>query len=287
MTMTSLPRKRPLRARIRKYGPVVLRHMILLVAATFFFGPLVWMILTTFKSSAEALSYPPSFFPREWHFDSYAQVFTVAPFGRYFLNSTFVTVCAVIGQVVTSLMAGYAFSRLKFRGSGVIFAILLCGLLIPFEVVFTPLISLLASLGWMNTFQGLIVPVLPSIFGTFLFRQFFQSFPAEVEDAARIDGLGVWRRMWFVVAPVAAPMIGAFAVLSFVYNWNNFFFQLLVTTRPRMFTVSVGLAQLQSANAAEGFNQLMAGSTMAILPVFIVFLLFQRQIVSAISGGLR
>jgi multiple sugar transport system permease protein/sn-glycerol 3-phosphate transport system permease protein len=267
--------------------PSALRHVILLVGVGVFFGPFVWMLLTSFKSSAEALSFPPTFLPKQWHFENYTEVFTVAPFGLYFLNSTVVSVAATAGQVVTSLAAGYAFSRLKFRGSGVIFVILLAGLLVPFEVVFTPLISLLSQLGWLNSYQGLIVPVVPSILGTFLFRQFFHAFPSEIEDASRVDGAGVWRRMWSIVTPSAAPMIGAFAVLSFVYNWNNFFFQFLVTTKTEFFTVSVGLTQLQSANAVEAFNLLMAGSTLAIVPVFIVYVIFQRQIISAISGGLR
>ncbi|MFJ3385432.1 MULTISPECIES: carbohydrate ABC transporter permease [unclassified Curtobacterium] len=280
-------RRRPLRARWRKTSPAVLRHLILIVAVVVFFGPFLWMVLTSFKSSAEALSFPPTFFPREWRFDNYTQVFEVAPFGIYYLNSTIVAVLTTAGQIVTSLAAGFAFSRLHFPGKNIVFVILLAALLVPFEVVFTPLISLLSSLGWLDSYQGLIVPNIPSILGVFLFRQFFTSFPAEIEDASRVDGAGVWRRMWSVVAPMATPMIGSFAVLSFVYNWNNFFFQFLVASKTEFFTVSVGLTQLQSANAAESFNLLMAGSTLAILPVFIVFLVFQKQIVSAMAGGLR
>ncbi|GAA3341668.1 carbohydrate ABC transporter permease [Curtobacterium pusillum] len=284
----SVPRRRrPLRARWRKTSPAVLRHVILLIAVVVFFGPFLWMVLTSFKSSAEALAFPPSFFPHEWRFDNYSEVFSVAPFGVYYMNSTIVAVLTTLGQIVTSLAAGFAFSRLHFPGKNVVFVILLAALLVPFEVVFTPLVSLLSSLGWLDSYQGLIVPNIPSILGVFLFRQFFTSFPTEIEDASRVDGAGVWRRMWSVVTPMAAPMIGSFAVLSFVYNWNNFFFQFLVATKTEFFTVSVGLTQLQSANAAESFNLLMAGSTLAILPVFIVFLIFQKQIVSAMAGGLR
>lgn len=286
-TVAVLRRKRPFRARWRKTSPAVLRHVILIVAVVLFFGPFLWMVLTSFKSSAEALAFPPSFLPREWRFDNYTKVFDVAPFGIYYLNSTIVAVLTTAGQIVTSLAAGFAFSRLHFPGKNVVFVILLAALLVPFEVVFTPLVSLLSSLGWLDSYQGLIVPNIPSILGVFLFRQFFTSFPAEIEDASRVDGAGVWRRMWSVVAPMATPMIGSFAVLSFVYNWNNFFFQFLVATKTEFFTVSVGLTQLQSANAAESFNLLMAGSTLAILPVFVVFLIFQKQIVSAMAGGLR
>lgn len=280
-------RKRPLGSRLRRLSPAALRRVILIVAVILFFGPFVWMVLTSFKSSAEALSFPPTFLPKVWHFDNYSQIFTVAPFGTYYLNSTIVAVATTAGQIVTSLAAGFAFSRLRFRGSTIIFVVLLAALLVPFEVVFTPLISLLSQLGWLNSYQGLIVPNVPSILGVFLFKQFFESFPTEIEDASRVDGAGVWRRMWSVVTPMATPMIGAFAVLSFVYNWNNFFFQFLAVTKTEFFTVSVGLTQLQSTNAADSFNLLMAGSTLAILPVFVVYIIFQKQIISAMSGGLR
>jgi multiple sugar transport system permease protein len=280
-------RRRSTAVRARKLAPAVLRHALLIGASVIFFGPFVWMLLTSFKSSSEALSFPPTFLPTEWHFENYSELFEVAPFGMYYVNSAVVTVFTTLGQVITSLAAGYAFARLKFRGSSVIFVVLLAALLVPFEVVFTPLISLLSSLGWLNTYQGLIIPNVPSILGVFLFRQFFLSFPTEIEDASRMDGASVWRRFRSIMAPMAAPMIGSFAILSFVYNWNNFFFQFLAVNRTEFFTVPIGLAQLQSSQAATSFNLLMAGSTLAILPVFLVFLLFQRQIVTAMSGGLR
>lgn len=275
------------RRRHHHLGPTVLRHGVLIVACVFFFGPFVWMVLTSFKSSAEALTFPPTFLPRTWHLQNYADVFRVAPFGHYYLVSTIVGIATTLGQVLTSLAAGFAFSRLKFRGRNIIFAILMAALLVPFEVVFTPLISLLSSFGWLNTYQGLIVPNIPSILGAFLFKQFFEGFPVEIEDAARVDGAGVWRRFWSIVSPMASPMIGSFAVLSFVYNWNNFFFQFIAVTKPEYYTVQVGLSQLQSTNAATSFNILMAGSTLALIPVLIVYLIFQKQIVSALAGGLR
>ncbi len=284
-TPTTAPARR--RRHRRVHGTDVARHVILIIAVVIFFGPFFWMILTSFKPSSEALAFPPTFFPHTWRFQNYADVFNVAPFGRYYLVSTIVAVSTTIGQVVTSLAAGFAFARLTFRGKNVIFVILLAALLVPFEVVFTPLIALLSSLGWLNTFQGLIVPNIPSILGAFLFRQFFSTFPTEIEDASRVDGAGVWRRFWSIVAPFAAPMIGSFAVLSFVYNWNNFFFQFLAVTKPDFFTVQVGLSQLQSTNAATSFNILMAGSTLALLPVLLVYIIFQKQIVSALSSGLR
>ncbi|WP_432541584.1 carbohydrate ABC transporter permease [Kineococcus sp. SYSU DK002] len=271
----------------RRTTVAVARHVVLTVAAVVFFGPFLWMILTSFKSSAEALASPPTFLPEQWQWENYVDVFRTAPFGRYYLNSTVVAVLATAGQVVTSLMAGYAFSRLRFRGRNVLFVVLLAALMVPFEIVFTPLISLLSQLNWLNTYQGLIIPNVPSILGTFLFRQFFSNFPSEIEDATRVDGAGVWRRLVGIMVPMAGPMIGAFTILSFVYNWNNFFFQFIAVTRTEMFTVQIGLSQLQSQEGASNFNVLMAGSTLAVIPVLVVFLVFQRQIVSAIATGLR
>jgi len=264
-----------------------LRHGILILASVVFFGPFAWMILTSLKSSGEALAYPPTFLPRHWEFGNFTELFTTVPFARYLLNSVIVTTLTVCGQVLTSLAAGYAFARLRFRGRQVLFVVLLAALLVPFEVVFTPLIALLSSLGWLNSYRGLIIPNIPSILGVFLFRQFFLSLSSEIEDAARLDGAGVWRRVWSIAAPMAAPMVGSFAILSFVYNWNNFFFQFLVVNTTSLFTVPLGLAQLQSTNTATSFNLLMAGSALAVIPMFVVFLIFQKQIVRGISGSLR
>jgi len=276
-------RRKPLAARV----PGILRHAVLIVATVLFFGPFVWMVLVSFKSAQEALAVPPTFLPTEWHFDNYSRLFQIAPFGRFYLNTVVVAVLSTLGQVVTSLMAGYAFARLKFRGRNVVFVVLLAALMVPFEVVFTPLISLLSSLGWLNSYQGLIVPNIPSILGVFLFRQFFSNFPSEIEDATRIDGASVWQRFRLIMAPMATPMIGSFAILSFVYNWNNFFFQFIAVNQTDFFTVQIGLTLLQSQEGASNFNLLMAGSTLAVIPVLVVFLLFQNQIVKAISGGLR
>lgn len=276
-------RRRPL----RRYLPSTLRHVILIVASVIFFGPFIWMVLVSFKSAQEALSVPPTFLPTQWHPENYTRLFEIAPFGRFYVNTIVVAVLSTAGQVITSLMAGYAFARLRFRGRNLLFLVLLAALMVPFEIVFTPLITLLSSLGWLNSYQGLIVPNIPSILGVFLFRQFFSNFPSEIEDAARMDGTGVWQRFRLIMAPMATPMIGSFAILSFVYNWNNFFFQFIAVNRTELFTVQIGLTLLQSQEGASNFNLLMAGSTLAVIPVLVVFLLFQGQIVKAISGGLR
>ena len=274
----------------RRQRPVVVvgRHFVLIVATALFFGPFLWMILTSLKSSSAALVYPPTLLPRHWHWGNYIDVFKVAPFGTFYLNSIIQAVVSTVGQVVTSAFAGYAFARLRFPGRQIIFVILLGALLVPFQVVFVPLVHLLATFHWLNSYQGLIIPNIPSIFGAFLFRQFFASFPSELEDAASVDGAGILRRFVSVVAPLSRSTAGAFAILAFIYNWNNFFYQFIIVSSNRYMTVQLGLVLFQSQQTASEFNLLMAASTVAVVPVLIVFLIFQRQIVRGIMlGGLK
>lgn len=279
---------RPRRGRRERKIVVVARHVVLIIAAALFFGPFVWMILTSLKSSSSALVYPPTLFPHHWHFGNYLDVFKAAPFGTFYLNSIIQAVASTIGQVLTSALAGYAFARLRFPGRQLIFFILLGALLVPFQVVFVPLVHLLATLHWLNSYEGLIIPNIPSIFGAFLFRQFFLSFPAELEDAAAVDGAGILRRFVSVVAPLSRGTAGAFAILAFIYNWNNFFYQFIIVNTNRYMTVQLGLVLFQSQQTTSEFNLLMAASTIAVIPVLIVFLVFQRQIVRGIMlGGLK
>lgn len=266
----------------------VLRHAALLVASLLFFGPFLWMILTSLKSSSGALAYPPRLLPRVWRFGNYAKVFEAAPFGLFYVNSILTAVLSTVGQVITSAFAGYAFARLHFRGRNVLFVVLLGALLVPFQVVFVPLVHLLSLLHSLNSYEGLIIPNIPSIFGAFLFRQFFLSFPTELEDAARVDGAGVWRRFVLVVAPLSRSVAAAFGILSFIYNFNNFFYQFIIVNTTRYMTVQLGLVLFQSQQTVSEFNLLMAASTVAVVPVLIVFLIFQRQIVRGVMlSGLR
>lgn len=274
--------------RRRRWSVIVGRHVVLIAASVVFFGPFVWMILTGLKSSAEATVYPPTILPAHWMFSNFAQVFEDAPFGQFYFNSILTSVLTTAGQVVTSAFAGYAFARIKFPGRTVLFVVLLGALLVPFQVVFVPLVHLLSAFHWLNSYQGLIIPNIPSIFGAFLFRQFFLSFPAELEDAAKIDGCGLFKRFVLVVAPLSRSVVGAFTILSFIYNWNNFFYQYVIVNTTRYMTVQLGLTVFQSQQGNSQFNLLMAASTLAVVPVVIVFLIFQKQIVRGIVlGGLK
>jgi len=270
---------------MRRGGLLVARHALLIIAAVVFFGPFLWMLLTSLKSASGALAYPPRFFPRHWRFDNYIKVFQQVPFGHFYLVSSIAAVGSTLGQVITSALAGYAFARLRFRGSSVLFFLMLGALLVPFQVVFVPLVHLLSRFNWLNTYQGLIVPNIPSIFGAFLFRQFFLSFPTEIEDASRVDGCGVWRRFTSIVLPLSRSVASAFTILSFIYNWNNFFYQFIIVDSEKMMTVQLGLVLFQTSHTKSEFNLLMAASALAVVPVIIVFLIFQKQIVGGVMLG--
>jgi multiple sugar transport system permease protein/sn-glycerol 3-phosphate transport system permease protein len=274
--------------RARRWLVPTARHFVLILASVVFFGPFVWMVLTALKSSPEAIAYPPTILPRHWHFSNFAAVFEAAPFGRFYFNSVLTSIVTTVGQVVTSAFAGYAFARLRFPGRNILFLVLLGALLVPFQVVFVPLVHLLAMFHWLNSYQGLIIPNVPSIFGVFLFRQFYLSFPTELEDAAQIDGCGLWRRFVHIIAPLSKSVVGAYAILAFVYNWNNFFYQFVIVDTTQYMTVQLGLTLFQSQQTTSEFNLLMAASTLAVIPVIIVFLIFQKQMVRGIMlGGLR
>jgi ABC-type glycerol-3-phosphate transport system permease component len=261
------------------------RHLALIIASLLFFGPFLWMILNSLKSNAASTAYPPTILPTHWKFDNYVQVFKTLPFGRFYFNSFVTTVLSTFGQVVTSALAGYAFARLRFPGRNVLFVLLLGALLVPFQVVFVPLVHLMADFHWLNTYQGLIVPNVPSILGAFLFRQFFLAFPSELEDAAKIDGCGLWKRFIFVMAPLSRSVVASFAILAFIYNWNNFFFQYVIVNTTNLMTVQLGLTVFQSQQGNSEFNLLMAASTLAVVPLIIVFLIFQKQIVRGVMIG--
>jgi ABC-type glycerol-3-phosphate transport system permease component len=267
----------------RRWLVPVGRHFVLLIASVIFFGPFLWMILTSLKSPTEAIQYPPTFLPHHWEWSNFSQVFQTLPFGHFYVVSIVTTGLATIGQIVTSAFAGYAFARIRFPGRGILFVVLLGALLVPFQVVFVPLIHLLSDFHWLNSYQGLIVPNIPSIFGVFLFRQFFSNFPQELEDAAKIDGCGLWRRFVLVIAPLSRSVVGAFGILAFIYNWNNFFYQYIVVNTTKYMTVQLGLTVFQSQQGNSEFNLLMAGSVIAVIPVVIVYLIFQKQIVKGVT----
>ena len=257
----------------------------LIVIAGFIMAlPLIWMILTALKSNGQVLNMAAPILPSPVQWGNLVQAWDSAPFGRFYLNSIIFTVCATAGQVLTSAMSGYAFARFRFPGRDLFFYLTLTGLMIPFVTVMVPVVQLVNDFHWLNTYQGLIVPNIQNAFGMFLFRQYFLSLPADVEDAATVDGASLIRKFLVVALPLARPIISAFALLAFLVNWNNFLYPLLVTKTQNMMVVPLGLSIFQSQYTTY-YNLLMAAALIAVVPVLIVSIFAQRAIVNGITLG--
>ena len=271
-------------ARVER-GPFVrlLVHAVLLLGAFVSIFPFYWMIVTSFKSNSEAIAQPPTFIPREWIFENYTLAWLAAPFGRYYVNTLVVTAGWVVGVVVVSALAAYAFARMEFAGKDILFAALLATMMIPSDVTLIPNFIIVTKwLGWYNTFQAQIVPSIGSVFAIFLLRQFFMTVPKELEEASHIDGCSRLRFLWAILLPLSVPALITVALMNFLAAWNAFLWPLLVTSSPEMRPIQLGLIVFQT-EAGGRYAELMAASTMVILPTVAVFLVAQKYFVEGIA----
>lgn len=253
-------------------------------------GPLYWMFGTSFKPSGDVFASPPKWIPSPWIVGNYHDVFTLLPFDRFFVNSVIVSVAIVVLNIVFDTMAAYAFAKLRFPGRNLIFFLLLITLMIPFQVNLIPLYRLMVffheispHLG-VDTYSGLIAPSMIQVFGIFLMRQFFQSIPDEVLESARCDGASEFRIIRSIVFPLALPGMATLAIFTFLYSWNDFLWPLLVTSSDEMRTLPVGVALLARRNTINWGNT-MAGTTLATLPMIVVFLVLQRRFIEGLTAG--
>ena len=274
--------------RVRNLGKQSIRllaHLTLSVGAILMVVPFLWMISTSLKTEDQVFVLPPLWFPTQPVFNNYVRLFTEIPFGRYLFNSSFVAIAVMLGEIITSAISAFAFARLQFWGREKIFAMYLATLMIPFHVRLIPIFLVMRILGWLDTYYVLIIPHIFTVYGVFLFRQFFLNIPQELEDAARIDGCGHIRVLFNVILPLSGPVIATLAVFSFLSSWNDFLWPLVMTSSNQMRVLSVGLAQLQNEYFTL-WTLLMSGSVLATLPTLIVFLLAQKYFVQgiAISG---
>jgi ABC-type glycerol-3-phosphate transport system permease component len=247
--------------------------------------PLLWMVAAALKTNAEIVDPNASLLPLHPRWSNISTAWTIAPFGTFFANTAIFSVVTTIGQIATGMLAGYAFAMFDFPAKRVLFYLVMSGLMIPFTVVIVPVVQLLADVGWINSWPGLLVPNLASALGCFLFRQFFLSAPLELGEAARIDGAGEWRIFWTVYRPLAQPMTAAFTVIAFLQNWNNFLFPLVVTSSQHLMMISQGLTVFQGQITGTTYNLLMAGSLIAVVPVLIVAMIAQRKVVEGLTLG--
>ncbi len=259
-------------------------YITLTVTSLLMLVPFYWMVATSLKLEQFVFAAPPQWWPDPLTLEHYAAVFTRIHFERYFLNSLIVAGGITLGQAFFDTLAGYAFAKLRFPGRDGLFFLLLLGLMVPFQVNMIPLYRLISDLGWLNSYAGLIVPSLTSIFGVFLMRQFIRSLPDELLDAARIDGCGEFGVFWRVVLPLALPGVATLVIFTFMEAWNGFLWPRLVISSEAMFTLPVGLAQLQMRNTSN-WGQTMAGTTLTALPMIVVFFFMQRQFIAGLTAG--
>ncbi|WP_375384038.1 carbohydrate ABC transporter permease [uncultured Microbacterium sp.] len=271
--------------RPRKRGSLGL-HVLLAVAALTWLIPIIWMLSMALTPNEVLQKSSTSLFPSAVTFDNFVTVLRGSELPRWFLNSAVVSIVTTVVTVLFCAMAGYAFARISFRGKRLVFAAVLAGLMVPKEAMFIPLFLMISSADLQNSYPALILPRLAAPLGVFLMTQFFSKVPPELEEAARIDGATRWRTFSSIMVPLARPAMASLAIFTFVLTWNDYLWPLVASTRTEWFTITTGLASLQSNFAsATNLGDLMARGLIGSLPLIIVFFVFQRQLIRGITLG--
>jgi len=260
------------------------RYVLLTLLAFVVLFPVYMTVVNSLLPAERILRRPPSLFPSSPEWGQYADAWDDGHIGQYLRTSFVVTIAITIGQVVTSVLAAYAFAFLDFPLKRTTFVLFLATLMVPFEVTIITNYQTVSDLDWLNSYQGLVVPFLATGFGAFLLRQSFLTLPKDLEDAARLDGYGHWRFLARVVVPLSRPAIGALAVFSFLLAWNQYLWPLLVADDDDYRTVQVGLRQLARTNLSE-FPATFAGTILAALPLVLLLLIFSKQLVRGLTAG--
>jgi multiple sugar transport system permease protein len=276
-------RRIPTRERVGRFVWTILSFLVLTMVSFIVILPLVWALSTSLRLPMRSFTLPPQWLPTEWRWQNYRDVFTAVPFGRYILNSFKVSASIVLAQVITSSMAAYAFARLRFPGKDFLFMLLMSSMMVPLFVTIIPVFILVRNLHLNDTHAALVVPATTSAFGTFLIRQFFMTIPRELEEAAKIDGATPWDIFIHIILPLGAPGISVLAILAFNGYWNEFFRPLIFLSSWEKFTIPLGLVTLRGTMESGSVSVVMAGVSMALVPVTLVFLFAQRYLIEGIA----
>lgn len=267
--------------RPRRLASRALLYLLLAAGAAAMLFPFAWMISTSLKPDLAVFATPPQLIPRPFQPSNYSRVASVFPVWRFLLNSTIVAAVSTTLQVTTSAMAAYAFARFRFRGSNVLFMVYLATLMVPFQVTIVPLFIEMKYMHFVDSYPGLILPTIASAFGTFFLRQAFMTLPKELEEAAFVDGASHWTVFTRIVLPLVKPSLATFGILSFMASWNSFLWPLVIISSQKLMTLPVGLANLQGEHYTA-WNLVMAGTTISVVPIVLVYLLAQKQIVRGV-----
>ncbi len=256
-------------------------HLILAPVALLWVSPLIWIVLTSLKTKVEVFDPDAGFLPATLNFANYPATLAVAPFGTYLINSILVTGSILIGQLITITFAAYAFARLEFPFKKALFTLFLLQVMFPIYAIFLTNFVTLHEFGLINTLPAMIVPFIASGYGTFMLRQSFRQVPSELSDAARLDGCGHIGILWHVYLPLVQPTLVAFAIISIVTHWNDYMWPLLVTNSDEVRTLPIGLGLLAKSDSGADWTRLMAGTTIVVSPLLLVFVIFQRRFIDS------
>ncbi|WP_052227029.1 carbohydrate ABC transporter permease [Microbacterium mangrovi] len=259
--------------------------VVLILAAVFALGPLLWTLTTSLASPSQAFTNPPQWIPVHPDFSNYAAVFQQIPIGTFFMNSVIVTVLIVVGQTITCTLSGYAFAMISFPGKNWIFGAFLATMMVPLQTIIIPVFVIIKTFGLNDSLAALIIPALGSAFGTFLMRQYFMQMPRELGEAARIDGASQWGVFRHVYARMAAPAISTLAILNFSGFWAEFYRPLIFLQSQSNFTLPLGLVGLQGNLGTGSISVVLAGVVIAMIPSVLLFIFAQRYFIAGVTAG--
>ncbi len=287
MTSVSATLARRSRSRAGLVARKAVSFTLLCLVALLFLAPLIMMVATSFKLQGEVFTKPPTLLGSQFRWQNYVEAFEFAPFGRYLANSLIVSTLGTVLNMGVAILSGYAFSRLKWRGRNVVFALFLATLMIPTEVLVVPMFVMVQGFGWINSYPGLILPWAFAAFGAFMLRQFFLTVPGELEDAAHIDGAGTLRTFLQIMLPLARPTVAVLAVFQFIGYWNGFLWPLVIVNDVHeMAPIPLGLQSFLGQNFGH-WELIMAGSVLAMLPIIVLLILLQKHLIKGIvTSGL-
>jgi multiple sugar transport system permease protein len=256
------------------------KYAVLGVGTFLTLGPVVWTLITALTPTSPETNLPT------FGLAAFADVFTKIPVWLYVWNSALVTLIVAVGQMLSAAMAGYVFARFQFRGKNVLFGLILATMMVPMQVTIVPVFMLIRGMGLADTLLALIIPALPTAFGTFLMRQYFMGLPAELGEAAEIDGAGPWRTFFTIYLPLAAPGLAIVGILAFNYHWNEFFRPLIMTISEQNFTLPLGLVTLQGNLGTGSVSTVLAGVVISMIPALLVFFFGQKPLREGLTAGI-
>lgn len=262
----------------------VLIYIVLIITAIFILTPFIWILLTALKSPEEVFSNPPVIVPSKLQWQNFIEVFKLKNFSRYFLNSVVITIAITAGELITTILAAFAFSNLDFKGKDIIFTLLIGTMMVPGEVLLIPNFVTLSKIKWINTYKALIIPWCTSVTSIFFLRQYFLNIPKQLYYAAKVDNCSDFKYLIKIVIPIARPAIFTIAILKIINSWNSFMWPLIMTNSEKMRTLPIILAKF-SSEVGMDYHMLMAASTIIITPMIIIFIFLSKYIINGVSKG--